>query len=170
MLFIDQPTTTGFSYSKAVPAYLGAENFAIDSSGNYVITLPNNTCPDYAQNGDDETVASSCGTYSLPDVTLTANTTLNAADNFWKTLQGFMGAFPQYSRDGFIFTTESYGGHYAPIFNQYFLEQNEKNILGAHKINLTHVTIGNGWYVGSWKASDREPWRSELTDDTGTIL
>jgi carboxypeptidase C (cathepsin A) len=35
----------------------------------------------------------------------------------WKTLQGFMGAFPQYSRNGFSFTTESYGGHYGPVFN-----------------------------------------------------
>jgi carboxypeptidase C (cathepsin A) len=35
----------------------------------------------------------------------------------WKTLQGFMGAFPDYSRNGFNFATESYGGHYAPVFN-----------------------------------------------------
>lgn len=35
----------------------------------------------------------------------------------WKTLQGFMGAFPEYSRSGFSFTTESYGGHYGPVFN-----------------------------------------------------
>jgi carboxypeptidase C (cathepsin A) len=29
-----------------------------------------------------------------------------------------MGAFPQYSRDAFNFATESYGGHYAPVFNE----------------------------------------------------
>ena len=57
-----------------------------------------------------------------------------------------MGAFPQYSREEYIFTTESYGGHYGPVFNEYFETQNAKNIPGAHKINLAAVMIGNGWY------------------------
>lgn len=95
MLFIDQPTQVGFSYSEAVPGYL-------DDSG-YVVVLPDETCPDYAEDLE-------CGTYSLPYVSLTANTTNIAAENMWKTLQGFMGAFPQYSRGGFAFATESYGG------------------------------------------------------------
>ncbi|KAF8848753.1 alpha/beta-hydrolase [Acephala macrosclerotiorum] len=63
-----------------------------------------------------------------------------------RTLQGFMGAFKQYSRRGFHFATESYGGHYGPIFNEYIEEQNAKNISGAHKISLETVMIGNGWY------------------------
>lgn len=53
-----------------------------------------------------------------------------------------MGAFPQYSQNGFVFTTESYGGHYAPIFNEYFETQNAANISGAHKISLESVIIG----------------------------
>lgn len=57
-----------------------------------------------------------------------------------------MGAFKQYSRRGFHFATESYGGHYGPIFNEYIEEQNAKNISGAHKISLETVMIGNGWY------------------------
>ncbi|KAK3076840.1 hypothetical protein LTS18_011862, partial [Coniosporium uncinatum] len=132
MLFIDQPTQVGFSYSIPVPG------FKDGNSGN-LVRLPNNTCPEYASDW-------SCGTYSYPNETLTANSTPAAAPNFWKTLQGFMGAFPQYSRDGFYFTTESYGGHYGPIFNEYILEQNAKNITGAKKINLEGVLIGNGWY------------------------
>lgn len=76
-----------------------------------IIQLPNATCPDYAEG------LGTCGTYSKPDVALTANSTSDAAPNFWKTLQGFMGAFPQYARNGFHFTSESYGGHYGPIFN-----------------------------------------------------
>ncbi|KAH8203128.1 hypothetical protein TruAng_002649 [Truncatella angustata] len=128
MLFIDQPTTVGMSYSIPIPAYE-------DSNGN-IVQLPNASCPDYAQQYD------SCGTYSKPDITLVPNNTLGAAPNMWKTLQGFMGAFPQYSRSGFSFTTESYGGHYGP----YFLEQNAKNISGAHKIELENVLIGNGWF------------------------
>ncbi|KAI1101998.1 carboxypeptidase S1 [Jackrogersella minutella] len=131
MLFIDQPTQVGFSYSKPVNGYQSPD-------GN-IVTLPDATCPDYAE---DE----SCGTYSYPNITLTANSTTNAAPNFWKTLQGFMGAFPEYSRNGFHFATESYGGHYAPVFNAYIEEQNEKNITGAKEIQLETVLIGNGWY------------------------
>ena len=53
-----------------------------------------------------------------------------------------MGAFPQYSRNGFHFSSESYGGHYGPIFNEYIEEQNAKNISGTHKISLETVLIG----------------------------
>ncbi|KAI1847579.1 hypothetical protein JX266_006431 [Neoarthrinium moseri] len=149
MLFIDQPATVGMSYSIPIPAYE-------DGSGN-IVQLPNETCPDFAE------VYGTCGTYSKPDISLVPNSTLGAAPNMWKTLQGFMGAFPDYSRSGFSFTTESYGGHYGPVFNgenlslgylvlssnsnpEYFLEQNAKDIPGAHKIGLENVLIGNGWF------------------------
>ncbi|KAL9086409.1 MAG: hypothetical protein Q9159_004186 [Coniocarpon cinnabarinum] len=132
MLFIDEPITTGFSYSIPVPGYA-------DDDGN-VITLPDNNCPDYAV--DSET----CGTWNVPDPQLTSNLTQNSAPDMWKTLQGFMGAFPQYSRNGFHFTTESYGGHYGPVFNEYFEMQNAAAIPGAMNISLKSVMIGNGWY------------------------
>lgn len=32
------------------------------------------------------------------------------------------------------------------MFNEYFIEQNAKNISGATKINLENVMIGNGWF------------------------
>lgn len=147
MLFIDQPTTVGFSYSVPVPGY---------KDGTYVVELPDNTCPEYVQ------AYGTCGTWSKDDLSLTVDSTEAAAPNMWKTLQGFMGAFPQYARNGFNFATESYGGHYAPVFNgesidssgalacltssAYFLDQNEKNIPGAHKIDLENVLIGNGWF------------------------
>lgn len=38
------------------------------------------------------------------------------------------------------------GGHYAPIFNRYILEQNAHLTEGAKEINLAGVLIGNGWY------------------------
>ena len=130
MLFVDEPATVGFSYTIPVPGFA-------DDDGN-VITLPDNNCPDYA--GD------TCGTWDIPDPTLTVNSTPNAAPNFWRTLQGFMGAFPQYSRNGFHFTTESYGGHYGPVFNEYFEQQNAAGIEGACNISLESIMIGNGWY------------------------
>ena len=132
MLFIDQPTQVGFSYSIPVPAY------ASDSGD--VITLPSDDCPDYAASSE------TCGTWSLPDETLTANSTPAAASNFYLTLQGFMGAFPQYARESYHFTTESYGGHYGPVFNEYIEQQNAKNIPGTMKIKLESVLIGNGWF------------------------
>ncbi|KAI1384421.1 alpha/beta-hydrolase [Hypoxylon trugodes] len=131
LLVIDQPTQVGFSYSKPVDAW--------QSNDGHIVTVADGVCPDYAPEG-------SCGTYSYPNITLTANSTANAAPNFYRTLQGFMGAFPQYSRNAFHFATESYGGHYGPIFNKYIEEQNAKNISGAKEIQLQSVLIGNGWF------------------------
>jgi carboxypeptidase C (cathepsin A) len=122
----------GFSYSVPIPGYQ-------DDDG-YIVQLPDTTCPDYAE------AFGTCGTYSQPNHTLTANTTEGAAPNMWKTIQGFMGAFPEYSRNGFSFASESYGGHYAPVFNKYILDQNAKNISGAVQIQLENVLIGNGWF------------------------
>ncbi|CBQ68566.1 probable carboxypeptidase 2 [Sporisorium reilianum SRZ2] len=133
MIFIDQPATTGFSYTKLVPGY-------VDPSSGSLVVLPDETCPEYAQG------YGTCGTYSAPNVTLTANSTESAAKNFYRTLQGFMGAFPQYSREDFHFATESYGGHYGPVFNKYIEEQNAHGESKAHKIKLKSVMIGNGWY------------------------
>ncbi|KAI7345865.1 putative carboxypeptidase 2 [Hortaea werneckii] len=136
MLFIDHPAQVGFSYSVPVPAY--------ESESGSIVSLPNATCPDYAEG------LGTCGTYSYPNETDTANSTVNAAPSMWHTLQGFMGAFPQYSRNEFNFATESYGGHYGPIFNEYLEEQNalikQGSLPGAHHIKLRTLLIGNGWY------------------------
>ncbi|KAL1306466.1 hypothetical protein AAFC00_005164 [Neodothiora populina] len=135
VLFIDQPVQVGLSYSDAIPGWT-------DPSSGTIVQLPNATCPDYADGN--------CGTYSYGNQTLTANSTAAAAPNFWKALQGFMGAFPKYSRHGFNFATESYGGHYGPVFNKYIETQNdliaEGNLSKAHHIDLETVLIGNGWY------------------------
>lgn len=132
MIYIDQPTQVGLSYSIPVPGY-------IDPTTDDLIVLPSNSCPDYAAD-------LSCGTYPYGNASLTANSTANAAPYFYRALQGFMGAFPQYSRKSFHFTTESYGGHYGPVFNEYIEEQNKNLQRGAKKISLESVMIGNGWY------------------------
>ncbi|KAI0405438.1 Alpha/Beta hydrolase protein [Xylaria palmicola] len=132
LLFVDQPSQVGFSYSSPVDAY---------ATDNGVVVLPDAACPGYAPAG-------SCGTYAYPNLTLTASSTRGAAPNFWKTLQGFMGAFPQYARHGFHFATESYGGHYGPIFNDFIEQMNDRHKPGDkyRKIDLETVLIGNGWY------------------------
>lgn len=104
MIFIDQPVSTGFSYSIPVPGY-----YSYIDPVESIVQLPNNSCPRYAHQ---------CGTYPQADMTIVTDSTQSSANNFWKVMQGFMGAFPQYSRNGFHFTTESYGGHYGPVYNE----------------------------------------------------
>lgn len=128
MLYIDQPTQTGLSYSIPAPGYIG--------QGGLIITLPNNSCPDYA--------GPSCGTYPYANVTLTSYSASDAASNFWNTLQGFMGVFPQYARDSFNLAAESYGGQYGPIFSEFIEAQNALNSPSAHNISLRTLLIGNG--------------------------
>ncbi|KAK3111356.1 hypothetical protein LTR53_013505 [Teratosphaeriaceae sp. CCFEE 6253] len=135
MLFIDHPAQVGFSYSVPIPAYMS------DAGG--IVRLPNATCPDYAS-------GLACGTYSAPNASDTTNSTINSASSMYKTIQGFTGAFPQYSRHEFNFATESYGGHYGPVFMEYLEEQNHLvksgKLAGAHYIKLSTLLIGNGWY------------------------
>jgi Serine carboxypeptidase len=117
---------------------LPGEEHSLTTSRQAIITLPNATCPNYAQ------AAGTCGTFSYANESLTANSTHDAAPTFYRALQGFMGAMPQYSRNSFHFSSESYGGHYGPIFNKYIEAQNAKNIPGAHNVSLETVLIGYG--------------------------
>jgi carboxypeptidase C (cathepsin A) len=128
VLYIDQPTHTGFSYSKTVPVSFSALGTK---------QLSSQVCPKWA---------SKCGTLSKGEKTATASTTPGAAPNFWKTVQGFMGVFPKYARKEIIFATESYGGRYGPIFSEYFTQQNRLNIPNTTKINISALMVGNGWH------------------------
>lgn len=130
MIYIDQPVLTGFSYSKPMPAYTSPRR-------NHQIQLDSNNCP----KGADR-----CGTFSTADRELTVASTPEAAISMWKTIQGFMGVFPQYSQKEFYFATESYGGHYGPVFCEYFEKQNEANIPNSTKIRLSALLVGNGWH------------------------
>ncbi|MDI1490505.1 MAG: hypothetical protein OHK93_001709 [Ramalina farinacea] len=132
MIFIDQPAQVGFSYSIPVPG-------VIDTDTNEITVLTNNSCPTNA-------TTDTCGTFSNPNVNDTETSTAAGAPAFWATLQGFMGAFPQYSRETFNFATESYGGHYGPVYNAYIESQNANLPAGAHPVKLSTLLIGNGWY------------------------
>ncbi|KAF2166479.1 hypothetical protein M409DRAFT_66529 [Zasmidium cellare ATCC 36951] len=144
MLYIDQPVQVGFSYNVAVPGYQ-AEGADSGDGDNYngTVPLPGNSCPDYAPYG-------SCATFSSPNISETSNSTRAAAPLMWKTLQGFLGAFSRFQNSKFNFATESYGGHYGPIFMEYLVAQNDLirsgDLPGAHFINLRTLLIGNGWY------------------------
>ncbi|KAK4548561.1 hypothetical protein LTR36_009471 [Oleoguttula mirabilis] len=132
MIYIDQPTQVGLSYAGPINGY-------VDPDSGFTVTVPGDTCPDYAP-------ADSCGTFSNGNASLTANSTTAAAPNVWMTLQGLMTAFPQYAREGVHLSTESYGGHYGPVFAEYFETQNSAKIAGAHSISLLSLSVGNGWF------------------------
>lgn len=132
MIYIDQPTQTGLSYSVPLNGY-------IDPVSGYFVTLPSAVCPDYVD-------PSSCGTFSNGNLSQTANSTPAAAPNVWKTLQGLAGAFPQYARKNVALSTESYGGHYGPVFAEYFETQNAAKIPGAVNVSVNALSVGNGWF------------------------
>lgn len=134
LLVIDQPVSTGFSYSDVSPMVISSE------SGKVVKVLDHPTCPEGLKDNE------ACGTFSLPNRTLAPNSTARAAPAVWKTVQGFLGAFPDYQNASLHMTTESYGGHFAPTFATYFMDQNKQQIPNTVHLNLESVMIGNGWY------------------------
>ncbi|KAJ7178167.1 alpha/beta-hydrolase [Mycena filopes] len=81
----------------------------------------------------------------------TVNSTQSAAVQFWKVFQILFesGEFAQYQSREFIFSTESYGGHYGPSFVTYFDEQNAAIAAGTLTgvpIVVSALMINNGWY------------------------
>lgn len=77
------------------------------------------------------------------------NSTLNAAPDMWTFMQVFYDSFPEYKPREFGLFTESYGGHYGPVFAAHFQEQNSAVASGAiqgEQINLVALGINNGWY------------------------
>ncbi|KAH7340241.1 Alpha/Beta hydrolase protein [Rhizoctonia solani] len=76
-------------------------------------------------------------------------TSNDAAVAVWKMLQMFFAdsKFSKYATRDFAIWTESYGGHYGPVFASYFLDQNaaiDAGKVNGVKINLKVLSIGNG--------------------------
>lgn len=165
MLFIDQPVTTGLSYSKVGPVVYNTETHSI------VKSLDKDECPSNLKKTEE------CGTFSLPEDTDAPSTTLSTPPAVWKLMQGFLGAFPEYANASLHLTTESYGGHFGPAFGAYFLEQNKKNLPDTVPLNLESVMIGNGWFdpmvqyqayynftVSPGNTYDYHPYNKSVTD------
>jgi carboxypeptidase D len=80
------------------------------------------------------------------------NSTLDAAPDMWTFMQVFYDAFPEYKSREFGLFSESYGGHYGPVFAAHFQEQNAAIASGAiqgEPVNLVALGINNGWYDAS---------------------
>ncbi|KAF6815043.1 carboxypeptidase S1 [Colletotrichum musicola] len=126
LLFVDQPSTVGFSYTSLV-------NGTVDPRTARIV-------PQQCTPADPR-----CGTYSSMDLSLTPNSTTEAAKVFYQVMQGFLGAFPQYAKGGVHINGQSYGGHYAPIFASHILSQNALNLTGTVPIPIKSISIEDGF-------------------------
>ncbi|KAH8102251.1 alpha/beta-hydrolase [Cristinia sonorae] len=80
---------------------------------------------------------------------MTVNSSETAASDMWKFLQIFFkdSRFSKYQKNEFALWTESYGGHYGPVFSAHFLKQNAgitNGTVSGVPINLKALAIGNG--------------------------
>ncbi|PYH98993.1 alpha/beta-hydrolase [Aspergillus ellipticus CBS 707.79] len=137
MLYIDQPSHSGFSYDVATNGTLDQLTGIVDVSGfkDGVVPKQNNTF--YV------------GTFPSFNNATTVNSTVNAARALWHFAQTWFTEFPEYKpqNDRVSIWTESYGGRYGPAFTAFFQDQNaliEAGKLDAHRIHLDTLGIVNG--------------------------
>ncbi|WP_283112118.1 S10 family serine carboxypeptidase-like protein [Streptomyces halobius] len=63
---------------------------------------------------------------------------------FWKGLQKFFSAHPEYAQCPLYVCGESYAGKYVPAIALEIDEQNRRTVAGRH-LNLQGIAVGNGW-------------------------
>ena len=116
MLYIDQPVQTGFSYDVPTNGTADVE------TGEETALRPGDDIPEQ----DLRKVL--VGTFPSLQRGNTVSTSESAAKVLWHFAQTWFQEFPAYKpNDSNIhFWTESYGGHYGPVFVNYFEEQNAK--------------------------------------------
>ncbi|KAJ7758308.1 Alpha/Beta hydrolase protein [Mycena metata] len=96
--------------------------------------------------------------------TTTIGTSEEAAADIWKFLQIFLkdSRFSHLATNHLALWTESYGGHYGPVFASHFLAQNtaiaEGSVSGIN-LNLKTLAIGNGvTYAGYISYASSNPY------------
>jgi carboxypeptidase C (cathepsin A) len=133
MLYLSQPVGVGFSYS--------AEGIGLlDSYSGDVYPPDATSIPPAAAFGRWPVInASAVGTTEL------------AAIAAYHTIQALFYNLPQFDCEiksrSFNLWTESYGGHYGPVFYDYFYEQNQAIANGSVEgvlLNFDSLGIGNG--------------------------
>ncbi|PVH99788.1 alpha/beta-hydrolase, partial [Periconia macrospinosa] len=138
MLYIDQPVQTGFSYDTLV-------NGTLDEIKSPFIYTPNN----FSTSGIPATnLTFLTGTFASMDPGAAPNTTIAASKIMYNVMQAWMQEFPEYSNNDNKFSIwgESYDGHYAPVFADYFESRADKlesgEIKNTAEIPLHVDTLG----------------------------
>ncbi|EFW18239.1 serine carboxypeptidase [Coccidioides posadasii str. Silveira] len=134
MLYVDQPVQAGFSYDVITKGYMDLETASI-----YAGEVPNNSTTKIA------------GLFASQNISNTANTTENAARQFWYFLETWAQDFDRYTnnRQNFAINiwTESYGGRYGPAFARYIKERNaeiQANSTKGKVLALENLGVING--------------------------
>ncbi|OAL02111.1 alpha/beta-hydrolase [Phaeosphaeriaceae sp. SRC1lsM3a] len=137
MVYIDQPVQVGYSYDFLV-------NGTLDEVASPFQYKPAN----FSQTPIPETnLTFLTGTFPSGSFANSPNTTLAAAPFIWDFMQTWIQEFPGYkSVDNRVsMWGQSYGGHYGPIYADYFEQQNDKIANGSLKgsaIPLHIDTVG----------------------------
>ncbi|KAJ4403432.1 hypothetical protein N0V82_010651 [Gnomoniopsis sp. IMI 355080] len=108
-----------------------------------------------------------------------ATSTVTAAPYVWNFIQAFFEAFPTYESRDFGLWSESYGGHYAPEFAEYFESQNKaiaNNTITGEVIDIVALGINNGWidatiqYQAYIDFGHNNSWRQLINDTQYSAL
>lgn len=140
MLYIDQPVSTGFSYTKAVKSTLNLLFLGdpVTQTGILPFEAYNGSVP-----AENSTLI--YGTFSEQSPQKTVNSTLSAAKTVWHFSQTWFSSFPEYNtcnKDVVIFGN-SYGGYYVPITAELFMKRNQQIAAGSlHGTIIPITTVG----------------------------
>lgn len=133
MLYLSQPIGVGFSYSTEATGW--SDSYSGDIWPPNVTSLP---------------FGGTFGRWPLIDASAVDTTDL-AAIAAYHTIQGLFCNLPQFDPEirsrSFNLWTESYGGHYGPVFYDYFYDQNQAIANGSVEgvlLNFDSLGIGNG--------------------------
>ncbi|CAF0872069.1 unnamed protein product [Didymodactylos carnosus] len=95
------------------------------------------------------------------------NDSQSAQDNYFAVLSYF-AKFPQYRKNDFYLSAESYGGHYVPQLAKEIVDRNAKlNASDVNKINLKALLIGNPLndpFSQEYAGNDQAYWGHSLID------
>lgn len=157
MLYIDQPVSTGFSYTKLVNStldmlFLGQP---VTETGIAPFKAYGGSIP--AQNATFK-----YGTFSEQNPQKTVNSTLAAAKTLWHFGQAWFSEFPEYktSNKRVNIWGNSYGGYYVPITAEYITQQNQK--IKSGKLNAQEISIDTvGWTNGCVDLLQQAEWYPE---------